>query len=524
MKNICIYSNIGLFNEFYDIQLEIAQNHLNKGDRVEFLFCDGLIPICEINILKDIDICFKCIGRRNYGLKLLKGRVKKYNLLQFSTFSDLRLIQDYRYIFKDINDLKNYKFEDFEIGLSVYSSIADIKREHEPEYVEYKIEIKKFFKAALRTYLSAKRYIKKRNPDIIYIFNGRHALEKPVIAACRKYSIQFFTHENAYNGGYALCKNTQPHDYKFYNNKADLLWHDNKIENSLKERIGRAFFEKRIGIYQGNITIKKRSKEITINQHLKQNSDVSRFKNIKPKNWSKEFHNIIIFQSSTFEQMTAQDYFNYDKIYKSHREAIIKIVTHCLNSHPKIRFYLRLHPSMNMWGEPTQELRQILSFNNKYDNLFLIKPNDPFCSYHLMENSNKVISFMSTTAIEAAYRNIPSIVLEEPVYRPYNCVYKPKDHNEVINLVTNFNLQPKPNNDCIKFGYLQMSYGIKPKYYERDPTKSYDQNWGLFKGKKVVTSKFYQLIINFLHKQKLFFLHNALNSFQNHLLKYLYKI
>ena len=524
MKKICIYSNIGLFNEFYDIQLEIAQKHLEKGDKVEFLFCDGLIPICEINIHKNIDVCLKCIGRRNYGLKLLKGRVKKYNLLQFSNLKDLNFIQNYSTNFNDMNNLKDCNFEDFKIGLSVYSSIADINREHEPNYEEYKVEIKKFIKAALRTYLSTKRYIEKRRPDIVYIFNGRHALEKPVIAACRKHSTQFFTHENAYNGGYALCKNTQPHDYKFYNYKADLLWKDKTIKKSMKERIGKFFFDNNIGIHQGKIIINNKPREIIINNKLKQNLDVFKFRNTKPENWSNDFHNIIIFQSSTFEQMTAQDYFNYKKIYKSHFEAIIKIVRDCLNSNPKIRFYLRLHPSMTIWGKPTQELKQLMSFDFRFENLFLIKPDDPCCSYHLMENSDKVISFMSTTAVEAAYRKIPSIVLEEPVFRPYDCVYKPKDHSEVIELVTNLNLKPKPNTDCLKFSYLQMSYGIKPKYYQRDPTKSYEENWGLFKGKKVVINKFYKLIIDVLHRQRMHIFHEMLNSFQKHLLNYLYKI
>ena len=77
MRKVCIYSNIGHFIELYEIQLEIAQRHLDNGDSVEFLFCDGLIPICEINLNKEIDICLHCISRRNQGLKLLKGKYKK---------------------------------------------------------------------------------------------------------------------------------------------------------------------------------------------------------------------------------------------------------------------------------------------------------------------------------------------------------------------------------------------------------------------------------------------------------------
>ena len=76
-KKVCIYCNVGHFIEVFEIQLEIAQQHLDRGDSVEFLFCDGFIPICEINIKKELETCLYCIGRRNSGISLLKGKVSK---------------------------------------------------------------------------------------------------------------------------------------------------------------------------------------------------------------------------------------------------------------------------------------------------------------------------------------------------------------------------------------------------------------------------------------------------------------
>ena len=106
------------------------------------MFCDGFIPICEINIKKELDTCLYCIGRRNSGIGLLKGKVVKKNLIQFSQLKDIRKVKNLRTAFKNLEDLSNYRIENFNIGQSVYSSIADIKREHLPNITDYKNEMK----------------------------------------------------------------------------------------------------------------------------------------------------------------------------------------------------------------------------------------------------------------------------------------------------------------------------------------------------------------------------------------------
>ena len=53
--------------------------------------------------------------------------------------------------------------------------------------------------------------------------------------------------------------------------------------------------------------------------------------------------------------------------------------------------------------------------------------------------------------------------------------------------------------DKKKFGYYHLFQGIIPKYYTRDPSKSYEENWGLFKGRKVIPSHIVISIIKFNH-------------------------
>ena len=69
---------------------------------------------------------------------MLKGKALKKNLIQFSKFEDISKVNNLRTIFESLKDLSNYRLEEFDIGQSVYSSIADIKREHLPNLSEYK--------------------------------------------------------------------------------------------------------------------------------------------------------------------------------------------------------------------------------------------------------------------------------------------------------------------------------------------------------------------------------------------------
>lgn len=515
MNRVCIYCNTGHFIEIFEIQLEIAQKHLDNGDEVDFLFCDGTIPICEINLKKDIDTCLYCIGRRNNGFSKLKGQKNKFNLIKFTNLNDLKIIQEFQSEFQSINDLKDLYYDKLDLGICVYSSIADINREHKPEYKNYKNEIGHFIKSALRIYFCSNSYLKKRKPERVYIFNGRHALEKPMIAACQKNQIDYYTHELAYNGGYNICKNTQPHDFSFYTKKAEELWNDPNTSARIKQKLGRLFFDNKLGHRQGRYTISKSKNDISIQLNNISTLDTVEQMDILPKFWSKKNHNILIFQSSIFEQFTAPDFYKQNSLYNCQIEGIIKIIKHCLNNEPQIKFFLRLHPCFNFWNNKTQELDEFLSLENTFDNLYLIKPYEKISSYYLMENADKVLSFRSTTAIEAAYKKIPSIVLESWAYEGYNCIYKPSSHPEVIELVTNTSLRPKKNEDCLKFGYLQMSYGHIPKYYKRDPNKSYEENWGRFKGYLLEPGFTYKFIIQILHRNKLNLFHNTLNKIHN---------
>ena len=513
MRTVCIFCNTGHYIELFEIQLEIAQRHLDSGDHVHFVVCDGSVPCCEINLEKNLDTCLHCIGRRNDGLSKLSDKVKKIGLLSLLTLNDLTQIRSLRSEFQNLEELQNYKVWNFEIGKCVYSSVADIHRQYRPEVNRYQNEISRLIKGSGRAFLAFKRYIKEYSPSCVYVFNGRHALEFPVLAACKQAGISFTTHEQAYNGGFILCPNTQPQDHKLQIRIANELWDSQKVSLEEKRRIGKLFFSEKLGLRQGRISIEHRDGKSTITKNRIGALDNVNYQKKLPPSWNPSDHNVLIFQSSIFESSTAPEFYTHKKVYENQLLGIEAILRDCYASNPNIRFFLRLHPIFNLWGESSQDLRDFLMLENKFKNLFIIKPKEDYCSYHLMENASKVIAFISTTAIEAAYRKVPTIVLEEHTVSYFKCVHTPSNHREVISLITDLNLPPKDTTDCLKYGYYVLSAGIIPKYFKRNPNKSYEEDWGLFKGQKLQPRGAIRLLIQILHRQKLSFFSNLINSF-----------
>jgi hypothetical protein len=493
-KRISIFCNVGHHIELFEIQLEIAQQHLDRGDHVEFLFCDGLIPICEINIEKKLNTCIYCIGRRNSGFKMLKGKALKKNLYQFFDISDYRKIKYLKSSFNNLEELKNYQIDDFVIGQAVYSSIADIKRDCFPNLVDYKVEINKFIKAAGRIYFCMLNYIKKRNPDLVYIFNGRHALERPVIEACRKSRVNFKTYEFAYNGGYVIQENTLIQDIKAHIKTFHKI--TKGVDQKLIEKAGRFFYENNIGLRQGSISFDKKSFKFVNNKY----DALDRYKKEKvlPRNWDKKKYNIVIFQSSEYEDHTAEEFFSHRKVYPNQEIGLKKIATECFKRDKSIHLYIKLHPSYMFWNVRPKELDNVLGFELP-NNVSLILPDSKFDSYHLMDKANKVVAFRSTAAIESAYRKKPVIILEDHIIAKLNSVYLAKNHEDAISLICDKKLPHRKIDDALKFGFYHLFQGITPKYYTRDPSKSYEENWGLFKGRKVIPSKIVLSIIKFNH-------------------------
>ena len=130
------------------------------------------------------------------------------------------------------------------------------------------------------------------------------------------------------------------------------------------------------------------------------------------------------------------------------------------------KFFLRVHPNLRKLPKSTSQLLDLMEIEMMYDNVTIIWPESEVDSYTLLDACNKIIVFGSTIGVEAAYWGKPVILAGRSLYENLGCVYTPKSHTEVINLILDINLKPLNSQLALKYAYREISHGIDFKYFK----------------------------------------------------------
>ena len=103
--NILIVSFFNRWVTHLGVELELAEKHLQQGDSVTFLACDGSVGACLNNPKGDANICSECRLRRFDGIAELSGNVAVHSLhsplskqeaLAAANLPESPTIQDYK--------------------------------------------------------------------------------------------------------------------------------------------------------------------------------------------------------------------------------------------------------------------------------------------------------------------------------------------------------------------------------------------------------------------------------------------
>jgi len=447
-----------------ETELEIAGKLLSEGHEVFFLRCLRQLNICFANPDHTFLGCKVCISKITRAYKRIN--VPKQNIVTFPEVDvDIDSVCDMEKI-KTVDDLKRLTYKDWDLGLAVASSLISSVRDHEPDLNYYKDFIERGIKTATFVYESGDKLLDEIRPDIVYLFNGRFLEVRPFMRLCEKKSIKFYTHER---GGvlknYLLREEGIPHSLMLATNEIRDIWENGGKD---KEEIGRKFFEdRRNRVIQG-------WHSFTTGQTY----------NKLPAGFDSNKENITIFNSSMDEYEGIAEFKN--RIYKDDNEAIEQIVSSFLHDDTK-HFYLRVHPNLKKLDNT--QTKKINSFIGRYNNLTVIGAEEDIDTYELMDQSNKIIVFGSTTGIEAVYWNKPAILLSRAFYESLDCIYKPASHAEVLKFINDPNLQPFNQKEALKYGYWCLNMGIPYQHYAPASIRK-----GSFNNKQIVPHLFWRAL------------------------------
>ncbi len=490
MKNT-VYIPSSINSPEFEILLSKCQIILDKKEELDIIVCGGSKNYaCSNNIFSQTSICKICKKNTKKGLKKLKG---KFNLIYTPSIKSKKHLMS-KMVIKNVNTLKRKKINNYDIGLSVYSSYINTSRDHELEGFLANYSIKKLFSTSLMLNEFFQKYVSEFRPKKIILYNGRHNQNR-VLLRCGLFNkidteVMEFSGDGESNKGVRCFENHLPTDLDYLYKIIQKNWRSSSKKNKCDY-----YFKYKAA---GKIINDKAS------YILKQKS------NIIPSFWKKDMRNIVYFTSSQDEYAALGG--KYDEtIYKDQTESIQKIIREIKknnrnSSNKKIYFWIRCHPNLEnvFWNYN----RSINKFHDPQNCIFVIPPNSEVSSYKIMRICEKVLTYNSLTGIEAVYWNKPSIVLGRRVYEKLNCIYSPKNHEENMRLIFDENLKKKGRYGAFKFASFWVEGGFKLKYLTGSMLNGYK-----FKN-QVLRLNGFQKWTYYYEKIKQLFVYNYIISFK----------
>lgn len=440
-------------NTSFGTDLELIQRHLDRGDRVTVVTCDGALPVCDINWHHDLHKCRHCQRNAEHGLSLLSSNVESRMEVQLERLKLSALpgwtepTQAHEIEgFNEHETLKQWYVGTFDVGMAVLSSLITRKKQHDVPLRANLPRSRPLAEASLRLYRAVLNLIDERPVDLAYIYNGRIAPMRAIVRACQAHSVQFYTHDRGCDlNHYATFENALPHDLELFTRDMQRAWEAAPTQE--REGIAERWYLGRAGGHGGAwysfISDQKQGQ--------------------LPANWEEvSGRKIGIFTSSEHEFAAIGSQWIHP-LFEKQIEGL-KFICEQLRKEGRagnLHLYIRVHP--NQANSHHSERDAIDNLADEH--VTVIPAQSPVSTYDLLAACDTVMSFGSTTGIEASFYGTPSVLAGISFYRGMGATYDPQTTHELIELLKR-PLEPKARSAAIKYGFFQATRGERFRYYQ----------------------------------------------------------
>lgn len=325
-----------------------------------------------------------------------------------------------------IEELQLLEHNGINIGIGIASSLISKYRCTEPNLIKIGKELDAYTQQTI-LFLETFQQTTLRNVhagDTVYIYNGRHYNTYPQSLFCEKIGCNILYYERMNSWKNLKIQKPRIHNFLATSHIVKTLWENAK--DTKKETIGKSFFDK------------NKSNQFTHN--FSEKMELSK--------------NIVSFFTTSEDEIASLDpRICLSDIFENQRKAIEWLITWAA-SQKKYTLVIRLHP--NQEKICTKDYEYWHSLYGK--NVVLIPSSSKIDSYDLINQSSKVVSFLSTVGIEATRSSIPSITLGNPIYKGLDAVYEPTTIEQLTYLLEN-DIKTKNKENTTPYGYYNLKHG-----------------------------------------------------------------
>ena len=448
MSKRLYYSSCSLAAPHIGVVIDDILAGKEEGDEIYWAYCHDGLSSCFMNLDGYPCICLFCHKmyrqyQRVYGAGVHMLPIRKEDMKHRNMTFD----------FQKADELEDFTYRDVKVGRSVlslyYTTTRDLDMNRYDEFHTYALPPV----SELRDLVDkAYEIIDQVKPDVIIIHNGRLYENRLFFDIAKALDIKFKAVETVGGHGEPYAKmsypDALPHNIEKWNQLAITTWEKSEEPEEEKIKTGSSFFERR------------RNGELVV--------DVKAYvteqkKGLLPEGFDPSKRNIGIFTSSQDELVALGDDWSVDQVFASQCEAVGYILSHTQSD---IHYYIRIHP--NLKGINHRDHLDLYEYD-KLPNATVIPPESKVSSYDLMEACEKVISFGSSTGLEACYWGKPMILIGHCGYESCGAVYHIKKLEDVMPAIEG-NLPAKPRMAAIKFAYflLDRKYKVDQTHIDID--------------------------------------------------------
>ena len=439
--HVLIVAPTAFFEFHFETDLEIAERHLVAGDRVTVMLCNGDLLACEANATHEAGRCARCIGRGREGISRLSGKPEVVPFLQL-TEKDREELRGIKTDWATREEMHDFAVDNFDAGWAAQSTLASLFASPDIDMQGQRDQIRRTILSSVAAYRSVQNFLSREKIDRLYVFNGRYATMRAAMRAAQSRGVPFFIHERGSSfEKFALFENHAPHDLDFFQDEVRKSWE--RADPDLREMIGTSFYSDRMAGTQSD----------WISYTAKQETGKL------PDTWRDGGKNIVIYCSSSDEIDSLREMVRGQTLYENPYEGIEKILASA-KDRPDLKFFVRLHPrSANMPEIATKRLAE-----RRDPNLTVVAADSPISTYAMMRKATRVVSFGSTTGLEATFWGKPSILGYRSYFDTLGSVHIPKSHDQMMQLIVSDETLPADKLGALKYGYFMKTFGMPFRY------------------------------------------------------------
>lgn len=356
-----------------------------------------------------------------------------------------------------LDALRDFRFEGAAVGLGILSSLVRHFGDSAPDFVESRTVADRLLNSAYQAFVLTRDLIDQWRPSEVLVYNGRFAISKAISEAARLSGVGVNYHEIVSTPDRFYLSSHAVHSLR--NTRRDLIdsWSSAGDGRELVARQyftpgrgGTALFEAKFLEYQ------KRDQGVPLRGRWR----------------------IVYFVSSIEEYAAVEDGFE-DPLFDTQHSAAQWLASWAHNR-PDVEIVIRMHPRTRFLSVREKSWWESLTSSN----VIVLPAESAVDSYELAASADRVVSYHSSMGAEASYVGAVSILIGDADYRGLDCVYEPESTSELEEMLQDRDLEPKPPENCLPFGYQRLMRGEKYLFYQ---PASFDE--GSFFGQRIIPDR-----------------------------------